>query len=119
MMMPFDPFVIAVLMIAVVIGGMRVLYGAWPWEAGKTWYRTRPAVYYVEALRGANREPVLRPLGEAACSSDSLDGRLKALQQLMGDTPDDSFDRSLVVHENSPPEVVTPPAERPAERPAA
>ena len=118
MMMPFDLLVVAVLMIAVVIGGMRVLYGAWPWEAGKTWYHTRRAVDYVEALRSANREPVLPPLPQgAACSSDSLDGRLKALRQMTGETPGDSFDRSLLVQETSPPEAVT--AQGPAERPAA
>jgi len=121
MMMPFDPLLVAVLMIAVVISGMRVLYGAWPWEARKTWYRTRLAVDYVEAVRDANRESALRPLplGEGSCSSDTLDGGLRALRQVTGDTSGDSFDRSLVVQENSPPEVVTLPAERAAERPAA
>ena len=47
----FDQFVLAALVLIVFVGGMRSLYGAWPWEANKTWYRTRDAVHYLEALR--------------------------------------------------------------------
>lgn len=47
----FDEFVLAALVLIVFVGGMRSLYGAWPWEVSKTWYRTRDAVHYLEALR--------------------------------------------------------------------
>ena len=47
-----DEFAIAALMVVLVVGGMRLFYGSWPWEARKTWYRTRQAVEYVEALAG-------------------------------------------------------------------
>ena len=47
-----DELAITALQLVVMLVGMRLLYGAWPWEARKTWYRTRQAVTYVEALRG-------------------------------------------------------------------
>jgi hypothetical protein len=84
MLMPFDWLAVAALMFVVVVSSMRLLYGAWPWEAGKTWYRTRQAVGYVAKMRRANREPTLRRLVSAE------------------NTANDSFDRSLMVHDNSP-----------------
>ena len=84
MLMPFDWLAVAALMFVVVVSSMRLLYGAWPWEAGKTWYRTRQAVGYVAEMRRANREPTLRRLVSAE------------------NTSNDSFDRSLMVHDNSP-----------------
>ena len=94
-----DEFAIAALMVVLVVGGMRLFYGSWPWEARKTWYRTRQAVEYVEALRGEKRRdsapPALRAVGDAV------------------DASSDSFDRSRMVYENSPPEVM-PPLQPPA-----
>ena len=96
MQLPFDEFAIAALVVVLVVGGMRLFYGSWPWEASKTWYRTRRAVAYVEALRGEKkRDPALRLVRDAV------------------DTSSDSFDRSLTVNDTSPPEV-TPPPEAPA-----
>jgi len=96
MQLPFDEFAIAALVVVLVVGGMRLFYGSWPWEASKTWYRTRRAVAYVEALRGEKkRDPAL------------------GLVQDGVDTSSDSFDRSLTVNDTSPPEV-TPPPEAPA-----
>ena len=99
MMLPFGEFVIAALMVVVVVGGMRLFYGSWPWEARKTWYCTRQAVEYVEALRGEKRRdpapPALPLVGDAV------------------DTSSDSFDRGLMVYDNSPPEMM-PPAQPPA-----
>jgi hypothetical protein len=103
MMLPFDEFAITAdefattaLLLVVVIAGMRLLYGAWPWEASKTWYGTRQAVAYVEALRGEKKRGfALRLVPDAV------------------DTSGDSFDRSLTVNDTSPPEV-TPPPEAPA-----
>ena len=99
MMLPFDEFAIAALVVVVVVGGMRLFYGSWPWEARKTWYCTRQSVAYVEALRGEKRRdpaPSALPLvGDAV------------------DTSSDSFDRGLMVYDNSPPEMM-PPAQPPA-----
>jgi hypothetical protein len=100
MMLPFDKLAITAdelaitaLLLVVVVAGMRLLYGAWPWEARKTWYRTRQAVAYVEALRGEKkRGPAPRPVQDAV------------------DTSSDSFDRSLTVNHTA---EVTPPAEGP------
>jgi len=102
MTLPFDKLAITVdelaitaLQLVVMLVGMRLLYGAWPWEARKTWYRTRQAVTYVEALRGEKkRGPAQQPLQDAV------------------DNGSDSFDRSLTVNDHSPPEVA-PPAEGP------
>jgi len=94
MLLPFDEFAIAALVAVLVVGGMRLFYGSWPWEASKTWYRTRRAVAYVEALRGEKKRDPGATTGAV-------------------DTSSDSFDRSLTVNDTSPPEV-TPPPEAPA-----
>jgi hypothetical protein len=98
MMLPFeelaittDELTIAAVLLVVMLGGMRLLYGAWPWEASKTWYRTRQAVAYVEVLRGEKkRGPAPQLVPDAA------------------DNGSDSFDRSLTVNDQSPPEVAPP-----------
>ena len=104
-----DQFAAAALLLIVVIGGMRLFYGAWPWEARKTWYRTRAAVKYVEALRGENiRNPALRLVLDAV--NKSMLGQMRDNVE----TSSDSFDRSLV-YDSSPLEA-TPPDERPVDQ---
>ena len=39
-----DDIVAAFAMVTAMLIGMRLLYGAWPWESRKTWYRTKPSV---------------------------------------------------------------------------
>jgi hypothetical protein len=84
---------------------MRWFYGAWPWEAGKTWYRTRHAVEYVQALRGDKKRdsalPAPGPLGDSV------------------DTSSDSFDRGQIVYDNLAPEMTPPPEAAVAEDLAA
>jgi hypothetical protein len=104
----FDLLVTAV-MIVLVFSGMRLLYGAWPWEADKTWYHTRQAVEYVVALQRAHRERALRVVGTSETSNDSFARNLPPPRLVGCDASCDSFDRSLMAHDNSPPEVVTPP----------
>jgi len=104
MLMQIDPLAIATLIVVVVISSMRLLHGAWPWEAGKTWYRTRPAVEYVAKLRSVNRQPMLQQLASVDTSKlqqlASVD--TSKLQQLAGvDTSNDSFDRNRIVRDNS------------------
>ena len=92
--LPSDQIPLAVLVLVLVAGGMRLFYGAWPWEASKTWYRTRQAVKYVEALRNEKRGSTLQLVGDAA------------------DTSSDSFDRGVIIQDQSSPEAA-PPAETP------
>ena len=51
--------------------GMRLFYGAWPWESRKTWYHTKAFV------------PVMAP-------PDS------ETKEIMADTDSDHFDRKLI-----------------------
>jgi hypothetical protein len=103
----FDLLVAAV-MIVLLFSGMRLLYGAWPWEADKTWYHSRQAVEYLVALQRAHRERALRVVGTSKTSNDSLARDLPPPRPVGCDASCDSFDRSLMAHDNSPPEVVTP-----------
>jgi len=52
MTITIDTFIItyAVLAVAFVFSGMRLLYGAWPWEFDKTWYATKPHAEYSLAM---------------------------------------------------------------------
>jgi hypothetical protein len=86
-----DQFVLAAFVLVVFIGGMRLLYGPWPWEANKTWYRTKDAVHYLEALRvEKSRNPTER-LGE---TKETV--RVVRRVQDVADTNSDSFDRTLI-----------------------
>ena len=89
-----DQLAIATLMVVVVVGSMRVLYGAWPWEARKTWYRTQPSVEYVARLRSASPESMMQRLASA-------------------DTSTDCFDRSRMAQDNSESSEVTTSSDAP------
>ena len=39
-----DDVIAALAMVTAMLMRMRLLYGAWPWESRKTWYRTKPVV---------------------------------------------------------------------------
>jgi len=107
-----DELVLTALVLVVVVAGMRLFYGAWPWEPSKTWYHTRQAVAYVDALRGEKKlGPDFRPVQNAVdTGSDSFD-RLTVSDTSVRGTSSDSFAR-LTVSDTPPPEV-TPPAEAP------
>ena len=83
-----DTLAIATLMVVVVVSSMRLLYGAWPWEARKTWYRTRRPVEYVATLRSASSESIMQRLASADLSTGS-------------------FDRSRMAQDNSEPSEMT------------
>ena len=73
---PFGQSIDTMAMVTAMLIGMRLLYGAWPWETGKTWYRTKPIV----------PAPTLpEPNSEAA--------------ETPADTETDHFDRKLIVAE--------------------
>jgi len=39
-----DDAISALAIVTAMLIGMRLLYGAWPWENRRTWYRTKPIV---------------------------------------------------------------------------
>jgi hypothetical protein len=86
-----DQIVLAALVLIVFVGGMRSLYGAWPWEVSKTWYRTRDAVHYLEALRVEKSRNPTEWVGETKETA-----RVVRLVQDVADTNSDSFDRTLI-----------------------
>ena len=93
--MSFDPLAFAAALIVLTLGAMRLLYGAWPWEARKTWYHTRPAVEYLAALRRAQRDRELGQLENSfKAANDRFAGSVTPLRQVAGDASVDHFDRS-------------------------
>ena len=71
-----DDVIAALAMVTAMLIGMRLLYGAWPWESRKTWYRTKPFVP-VPTPPEPNSEATETPV----------------------DTKDDHFDRKLIAAE--------------------
>ena len=63
--------------------GMRLFYGAWPWESRKTWYHTKTFV------------PMTSPPDSEA-------------KEIMADTDSDHFDRKLITadYSFSPPKTL-------------
>jgi len=103
----FDALAFAAVLVVLTLGAMRLLYGAWPWEAGKTWYHTR---YAVEALRRARRDRTFRQLENTLnASKDRFADRVTPSRLAAGDASGDSFDRGLMVQDNSPSEATAPP----------
>ena len=51
-----DEEIAALAIVPVMFIGMRLLYGAWPWESRKTWYRTKPFVPVMAASEQINTE---------------------------------------------------------------
>jgi hypothetical protein len=103
MKLPFDQLVLSVIVLILVGGGMRLFYGAWPWEIRKTWYRTRQAVDFVEALRNETG-----PRSGPALTESSANTYAPRLTQGAIGSSGDSFDRS-VVFENSSHDMTPPP----------
>ena len=113
--MSFDLLVVAGLIIFLIFGGMRLLYGAWPWEGRKTWYHTRPAVEYLAALRREHRDRELHELENTFnATNDRFAGSVTPLRQVADDASADHFDRSSMVHGNSLPKAATLPEVPPA-----
>jgi len=90
---PFDQLATATAMVAMMFIGMRLLYGAWPWEPHKTWYRTRPLVEYVVALQRIRREWTARQVDSSETSNTNRAGTAPSLQ-LGADSATDTFDRN-------------------------
>jgi len=71
-----DDAIAALAMVTAMLIGMRLLYGAWPWETRKTWYRTKPVV------------PTPTPPEPNSKATETP-----------ADTEDDHFDRRLIAAE--------------------
>ena len=71
-----DDVIAALAMVTALLIGMRLLYGAWPWESRKTWYRTKPIV------------PVPTPPEPNSEATETP-----------ADTENDHFDRKLIAAE--------------------
>ncbi len=71
-----DDVIAALAMVTAMLIGMRLLYGAWPWETRKTWYRTKPVV------------PAPTPPEPNNKATETL-----------ADTENDHFDRRLIAAE--------------------
>ena len=95
-MLPFDQVALSTLILLLVGGGMRLFYGAWPWEVRKTWYRTQQAVDFVEALRN-EKEQKSPPL----LAEDSANAFAPRLAQDAIVSSGDTFDRRLVFDDSS------------------
>jgi hypothetical protein len=79
----------ALAMLTVIFIGMRFLYGAWPWESRKTWYRTKQFV------------PVMAPPEQINSEAEEIT-----------DTDSDHFDRKLIApeqHSQSSDAAMSPP----------
>ena len=95
-MLPFDQVALSTLILLLVGGGMRLFYGAWPWEVRKTWYRTQQAVDFVEALRNEKEHKSLPSLAENSATTFA-----PRLAQNAIVSSSDSFDRRLVFDDSS------------------
>ena len=71
-----DDVIAALAMVTAMLIGMRLLYGAWPWESGKTWYRTKPIVP-APTLPEPNSEATETP---ADTENDHFDRKLMAAE---------------------------------------
>jgi len=76
-----DEQIAALAIVPAMFIGMRVLYGAWPWEGGKTWYRTKLFVPVMALPEQINSEAKETPVDT---DSDHFDRKLMAAN---GDSP--------------------------------
>ena len=76
--------------------GMRLLYGAWPWESRKTWYRTKRFVP-ARPLREQNHsEAKEAPTKPAMAPPKQIHSEA---EETASDTDSDHFDRKLTAAE--------------------
>jgi hypothetical protein len=93
-----DDGIAALAMVTAMLIGMRLLYGAWPWESRKTWYRTKTFVP-MRAPPEPNSEATEAPVDT---KNDDFDRKLISAQpnseatETMVDTKNDHFDRKLI-----------------------
>ena len=71
-----DDAISALAIVTAMLIGMRLLYGAWPWERRRTWYRTKPTL------------PAPTPVEPNSKASEKF-----------ADTENDHFDRKLIAAE--------------------
>ena len=76
--------------------GMRLLYGAWPWESRKTWYRTKRFVPARAPPEQNNSEAKEAPTKPAMAPPEQINSET---EETASDTDSDHFDRKLMAAE--------------------
>ena len=71
--MTADDVIAALAMVTAMLIGMRLLYGAWPWENRKTWYRTKSFVPVMPLPKQINNQAEDAP---ADTDTDHFDRKL-------------------------------------------
>jgi hypothetical protein len=117
-----DDGAVASAMVAAMLIGMRLLYGAWPWEGRKTWYRTKqfapvpmapaPNSEATETLVDTKDDHFDRELGQAKPNRKRKKGQSskKEAAETLVDTENDQLDRK-----QAPPELTREATETPVD----
>ena len=79
--------------------GMRLLYGAWPWESRKTWYRTKRFVPAMPPPEQTNSEAKEAPTKSFVPVMAPLEQINTEAKETPADTDSDHFDRKLMAAE--------------------
>ena len=91
-----DEEIAALAIVPVMFIGMRVLYGAWPWEGRKTWYRTKPFVPEMAAPEQINGEAERAPTKPFVAVMAPPEQSNSEAKEASVDTDSDHFDRELI-----------------------
>ena len=91
-----DEEIAALAIVPVMFIGMRVLYGAWPWEGRKTWYRTKPFVPERAAPEQINGEAEGAPTKPFVAVMAPPEQSNSEAKEAPVDTDCDHFDRELI-----------------------
>ena len=104
-----DEQIAALAIVPAMFIGMRMLYGAWPWESQKTWYRTKPFVPVRQPPAQINSEAKEAPT-KSFVPGIALPEQINGDKEMPVDTDSDHFDRRLIAangdgptDENAPP----------------
>jgi hypothetical protein len=91
-----DDGIAALATVAAMFIGMRLLYGAWPWENRKTWYRTKPFVPVMAAPEQINNEAKEAPTKSFVAVMALPEQSNSDTKETPVDTDSDHFDRKLI-----------------------
>ena len=94
-----DAMIEAIALVVVAFSGMRVLYGSWPWEGRKTWYRTKrfvPAMPPPEQTNSEGKEAPTKSFVPVMALPEQSHSETK---EAPVDTDSDHFDRKLIATE--------------------
>ena len=94
-----DAMIEAIALVMVAFSGMRVLYGSWPWEGRKTWYRTKRFVPAMPPPEQTNSEAKEAPTKSFVPVMAPLEQINTEAKETPADTDSDHFDRELMAAE--------------------